>query len=217
MKTAKILTIFSLISVAIFSLSSCGGDPVVEPVVEYGKISLFHGAPGGSAVDLYLDGTKSTTASLTYGQGSAYVQATAGTITHKIVTKNTSGSLIDSVNLKLNKDVGYSYFIYKDNDATGSIRTIATTDVLTSPAAGKAKIRFVHLVGDVANNAGIDIEAAKQDSVATDRADFLNVKFKESKDYIEKDKGTYDIKVKYYGTKNLLSMPKESVTTASAA
>ena len=112
MKTAKLLTIFSLLAIGTFFMYSCQGDPAEPTPVEYGKILLFNGAPGGAPVDLYMDGTKSTATSLSYGQSSNYIQAVAGATARKILTKNVTGATIDSVSLKVNKDVGYSYYIY---------------------------------------------------------------------------------------------------------
>lgn len=212
MKTAKILSIFSLFVASVFFMSSCTPDPVVVTPEEYGKVLLFHGAPGSAPVDLFIDGAKSTIASLAYGQFSNYVKTLAGTTVHKLQTKNVTGGIIDSVNLKVNKDVGYSYYVYKDNDATGTIRTITTTDALTAPAAGKAKIRFVNLIPDIPNNIALDIEAVATGGSPTNRNDFTNVKFKDSKDFIEIAKGTYDLKVKQTGTVNLVISAPTNVT-----
>jgi Domain of unknown function (DUF4397) len=214
MKTAKILSI-ALLMTPLFILSSCKPDP--DPVVPavYGKVLLFNGAAGAPAVDLYVDGTKSNATAIAYGGASAYAQIEAGTIAHKLFTKTVTGAVIDSVpSFKANKDVGYSYYAYKDNDATGSFRVIATTDALTAPAAGKAKIRIVQLIPDIANNTAIDIEVVATGGIATNRNDFTAVKFKESRDFIELAKGTYDLKVKYTGTTNLVITKATPITLA---
>jgi hypothetical protein len=206
MKTAKILSIVSIFTLSIFFVTSCkpDSDPVV--VKEYGKIMLFNGAVGAAALDLYVNGTKTNATSLAYGTNSPYTQIEAGTAGHKILTKTVTGATIDSVPaLKANKDVGYSYYAYKDNDAASTVRVLATTDALTLPAAGKGKVRLVHLISDIPLNGGVDVEAVTPTTgVATSRNDFTNVKFKESRDFIEIAKGTYDLKVKSTGTTNVL-------------
>jgi Domain of unknown function (DUF4397) len=213
MKTAKILSIVSLFTSSLLFITSCTPDP--EPVVakEYGKIMLFHGAVGAAAVDLYVDGAKTNATSLAYGSNSPYAQIEAGTISHKILTKTVTGATIDSTSLKANKDVGYSYYAYKDIDAASTVRVLATTDALTLPAAGKGKIRLVHLIADIPLNGGVDVEAVAPAGLATSRNDFTNVKFKESRDFVEVAKGTYDLKIKLTGTTNLLlTVPNVVVT-----
>jgi hypothetical protein len=212
MKTAKLFSIYSLFTFLLLSISSCTPDPTPAAPDEYGKIMLFHAAPGAVPVDLYMDGAKSNTTSVSYGSTSGYVQAKAGTTVHKLQTKTVTGTLIDSVSLKVNKDVGYSYYAYKDNDAAGTIRIITTTDALTAPAAGKAKIRFVNLIPDVVGSAGIDVEAVAQGGVASSRNDFTNVKFKESRDFIEVTKGSYDLKVKRTGLTELIITKATPIT-----
>jgi Domain of unknown function (DUF4397) len=215
MKTAKILSIFALVAVSFFTISSCkpDSDPVAPTV--YGKILLFHGAAGAAPVDLFVDGTKSNATSVNYGAASPYAQIVAGTTAHKLVTKTVTGTIIDSVAaLKVNKDVGYSYYAYKDNDATGSVRVITSTDALTAPAAGKAKIRIIQLIPDVAGGDGVDIEVVATGGIATDRNDFTNVKFKESRDFIEIPKGTYDLKVKLKNSINLVISKATPITVA---
>jgi hypothetical protein len=201
MKTAKILSILSIFSISLFFVTSCTPDSDPVAVKEYGRVLLFHGAVGAPAVDLYVNGVKSNATTLTYGTYSPYAQIEAGTITNKILTKTVTGATIDSVSLKANKDVGYSYYAY--NEPNG-VKVIATTDALTLPAAGKGKVRLVHLISDIPLNGGVDIEAVAPGAAPSPRNDFTNVKFKESRDFIEINKGTYDLKVKSTGTTNVL-------------
>lgn len=211
MKTAKSLSIFALFTTSLFVISSCTPDPDPVAVTEYGKVLLFHGAPGAAAVDLYVDGTKSNATTLSYGSFSPYAQIVAGATTHKLLTKTVTGATIDSVPaLKVNKDVGYSYYAYKDNDATGTVRVLTTTDALTAPAAGKAKVRLINLVPDFTKD--IDVEAVATGGVATVRNDFTAVKFKDSRDFIEINKGIYDLKVKQTGSINLAISQPTNVT-----
>ncbi len=196
---------FALIAISALSMSSCVADDPVAPVVkEYGKAMLFHGAPTAAAVDLFLNATKQTATSLTYGLNSGYVQVEAGTTAQKFVTKTATGASIDSLSLKVNKDVGYSFFAYLDNDASKTVRILAATDALTAPAVTKAKVRLIHLISDIPGGVAVDIEAVAPGGVATSRNDFTAVKFKDAKDFVEIAKGKYDIKVKVTGTTNLL-------------
>jgi hypothetical protein len=196
---------FALLMLTTLFFTSCQPDDSL-PVTpkEYGKAMLFNGNPGGAAVDLLINNTKQTTTSVAYGLNSPYVQVEAGTTTYKFLVKASTGANIDSASLKVNKDVGYSFFSYLDNDANKSIRLLPATDALTAPSAGKAKIRLVHLISDIPGGVAVDVEAVAPGGVATPRNDFTNVKFKDIKDFIEIAKGKYDIKVKLTGTVNLL-------------
>jgi Domain of unknown function (DUF4397) len=198
------LLAFLAFSTILLSSSCNGDDPATPTVKEYGKLLLFHGAPGAPAVDLFLNSTKQTTTSLVYGLNSGYVQVEAGTTVNKIQTKTATGVQIDSIGLKVNKDVGYSNYAYVENDAAKSVKVLVSTDVLTLPAATKAKVRLVHLISDIAGNVAVDVETVAPGGVASARNDFTNVKFKDIKDFIEIAKGTYDVKIKLTGTTNLL-------------
>lgn len=214
MKTAKISSLSLLFAIALFFVLACKKESTEPILVEYAKVLLFHGAPTVDGVDMYIDGDKKTTNSLLYGTGSGYIQAVV--TAHKLQTKNMKGTVIDSTNLSVKKDVSYSYYVYKDNDATGAIRTIATTDVLTAPAAGKAKIRIVNLIPDIPNGTAIDIQSVAPGGVPSYANDFTNVGFRGSRDFYEVPKGTYDLKVKFYTTTNPV-IPYSSTTNITFA
>ncbi len=202
-----------LLATAGFFITSCNPDDTTPTVKEYGKVMLMHGAPSAPAVDIYVDGTKSNTAALSYTQNSGYFQVEAGATARKIVTKTVTGATVDSVNIKINKDVGYSYFAYIDNDAPKTARVLAATDNLAAPTAGKGKVRLVHLISYLPAGIAIYVEAEAPGAVSTPRNDFTNVKFKDIKDFIEIAKGTYDLKIKQTGTTSvILTVPSVTIT-----
>lgn len=182
-------------------LTSCGTDPVAPvPVVkDYAKVMMFHGATDATAVNLQIDGaTKGD--SIKYGAATAYnqVELTAGkkVVTSGLVAK--SGVKIFTDSLLMNKDVGYSFFVYQESDAAKTVSMIKSVDDLALPTSGKARIRLVHLIPDLST--GIDFELVAAGTVATTRSDFTNVRFKDIKNFIDVTPGTYDIKVKLTGT-----------------
>jgi Domain of unknown function (DUF4397) len=202
-----------LLATAGFFITSCNPDDTTPAVKEYGKVMLVHAAPSAPAVDIYVDATKSNTSTLSYTQNSGYFQVEAGATARKIVTKTVTGATVDSVNIKINKDVGYSYFAYIDNDAPKTARVLAATDNLAAPTAGKGKVRLIHLISDIPGNIAIDVEAVAPGGVSTARNDFTNVKFKDIKDFIEIAKGTYDLKIKQTGTTSvILTVPSVTIT-----
>ena len=183
-------------------LTSCAKDEVVTPtpvVKEYAKVMLFHGATDAAAVNLQIDGVTKTTDSLKYGVATAYNQVeVAGKKIVVGVLGAKSGAKIYTDSALMNKDVGYSYFVYQENDATKTVAVIKAVDNLVLPAAGKGRIRLVDLIPD--SPVGLDFELVATGGVATTRSDFADVKFKDIKDFIDVAPGTYDLKVKPKGT-----------------
>ena len=189
-----------LTTIAIIS-TSCNPDDPTPTTKEYGKMMFTHVASGAAAVNLSVNGTKITTNALAYGDTLGYRQVEAGTKVNKIVVSKTTGIGVDSVNLQTTKDKAISYYLYIDNDKDKSSRILTSTDDLTSPAANKAKVRFINLISDVPNNIALDLEAvAPGTQNASARNDVTNTKFKEIKDFVEINKGTYDFKIKQTGT-----------------
>jgi Domain of unknown function (DUF4397) len=195
-------------------LTSCGKDTVTPtPVVkEYAKVMLVHAATDAAAVNLQIDGvTKGD--SVKYGTATAYnqVELTGKKIVVGALGAKTGAKIaVDS--LLMNKDIGYSYFVYQENDAAKTVNMIKSVDNLALPVAGKGRLRLVHLIPDL--QVGVDIELVATNGSATTRSDFSNVKFKDIANFIDVAAGTYDVKVKLTGTTQLLITAPISITIA---
>ena len=215
MKTFKNLSITStLFILSILFITSCKPDKIDETLKVYGKVMLVHAAPGVPAVDLLIAGVKKNTDSIVYTKNSAYYDIEVTTSNYVITTKySKAGTRLDSAGVKAIKNTGFSYFTYIDNDAAKSVRVLASTDNLTLPAAGKAKVRFVNLIPDIPNNVAVDVEAVVPGGLPSSRNDFTNVSFKGIKDFTEIAKGTYDFKIKYTGTTNVVFTLQNAVIT----
>ena len=215
MKTFKNLSITStLFILSILFITSCKPDKIDETLKVYGKVMLVHAAPGVPAFDLLIGGVKKNTDSIVYTKNSAYYDIEVSTSNYVITTKySKAGNRLDSAGVKAIKNTGFSYFTYIDNDAAKSVRVLASTDNLTLPAAGKAKVRFVNLIPDIPNNVAVDVEAVAPGAVPTPRNDFTNVSFKTIKDFVEITKGTYDFKIKQTGTTNVILTVRDVVIT----
>ena len=215
MKTFKNLSITStLFILSILFITSCKPDKIDETLKVYGKVMLVHAAPGVPAFDLLIGGVKKNTDSIVYTKNSAYYDIEVSTSNYVITTKySKAGTRLDSAGVKAIKNTGFSYFTYIDNDAAKSVRVLASTDNLTLPAAGKAKVRFVNLIPDIPNNVAVDVEAVAPGAVPTPRNDFTNVSFKTIKDFVEITKGTYDFKIKQTGTTNVILTVRDVVIT----
>ena len=206
MKTFKNLSITStLFILSILFITSCKPDKIDETLKVYGKVMLVHAAPGVPAFDLLIGGIKKNTDSIVYTKNSPYYDIEVTTSNYVITTKySKAGTRLDSVGVKAIKNTGFSYFTYIDNDLAKSVRVLASTDNLTLPAAGKAKVRFVNLIPDIPNNVAVDVEAVVPGGLPSSRNDFTNVAFKSIKDFVEINKGTYDFKIKQTGTTNVI-------------
>lgn len=190
-----------LAGVAIFA-SSCKPDTVEPPVVvkEYTKVMFHHFAPEKAALALTVDGKAVTTDSLGYLSNTTYQEYEAGRRAIRVL-EGLNIAINDT--LAMNKDINYSIFLYRDTASGQPIRRIFTSDILTLPAVGKAKVRLIHLVPD-AIIPFVDVEAVLSGGVASTNATFSNVAFKDLKDFVELNAGTYDFLLKLPGSSSVL-------------
>jgi hypothetical protein len=186
-------------------LTSCGKDPdpIIPVVKDYAKVMLIHAATDAGAVNLQIDGVTKNLDSIVYGKATAYNQVE---LSGKKITVSASGAKsglkIATDSILMNKDIGYSYYVYQENDAAKTLAMVKSVDDLALPAAGNGRVRLVHLIPDLA--VGVDIELVATGASATTTSNFTNVKFKDIKNFIDVKTGTYDIKVKLTGTTQLL-------------
>ena len=202
--------ILILATAAMFFTSCTPDEPTPTVVKEYGKIQVFHAAVDAPAIDFQVDGKKVNLDSVIYSKGTPYYETelTAGKKTNFKVLASKTGQSISIDSLQLNsKDVGYSVFVYQDKNAAKTIRTLYGPDNLLAPAAGKAKVRLVHLIPDFIVN--VDVEAVASGGIATTNSQFPNIIFPKITDYVELAKGTYDLKFKISGQTNVLLNVKD--------
>jgi hypothetical protein len=142
---------------AVLAFAGCGkDDPDPVPVVEQGSI-LFVNAAANTFVGIKASVDNEEKTSLTYGVNGggttpAYQAVNTGARTVKI-DNVASGATFLTQTVTVEKDKKYSYFLYS-NTATATPASLLTTDDLTAPAAGKAKIRLVHLAMGAPFNTG---------------------------------------------------------------
>ena len=135
----KISFFISAIFIAsIALLSSC------EDEKTYADLMVIHASPDAPGVDLLIDDVKKNSAPLTYPNNTGYLNLESGTINIKVNVAGTSTSVING-DLDMESDKNYSVFA---NGAVASISALVLEDDLTTPAAGKAHVRFVHLSPD---------------------------------------------------------------------
>lgn len=214
MNFSKLLTL--AFAASTLFLTSCVKDPdVVVPVVkEYAKVMLFHGATDAGAVNLQINSVTKNVDSLKYGSATTYnqVELAAGKKTVITALGAKSGAKIATDSLLMNKDIGYSYFVYQENDAAKTVSMFKSVDDLALPVAGKGRLRLVHLIPDL--QVGVDVELVAPGAIATINSQFKNVKFKDLSNFLDVAAGSYDVKVKLTGTTQLLISVPISITVA---
>ncbi len=195
-------TRFSVIALAVvsaFTLSSCGDDNGPTAPILKARVMAVHASPDAPGVDLLVDDAVAGT-NLTYPNNTPYLEVRAGTRNVKVNVTGTSTTVIEA-DLPLSANAYYSVFA---TDAVANIAPLVLTDDLTTPAAGKAHVRFVHLSPDAP---AVDV------AVTSGPVLFGNTAFKGYSAFTPVDAGTYDLEVRLAGTSTVvLSLPGITLT-----
>ena len=155
------------------------------------NVLVIHASPDAPGVDLLVDDAVVNSAPLTFPNNTGYLEVNPGTRNVKVNAAGTSTSVINA-NLILAADKNYSVF------AAGFLNSIAPVvfeDDLSTPAAGKAHVRFIHLSPDAP---AVDITLTDGTVV------FGNYSFGEGSDFTPLDAGTYDLQVRAAGTSTVV-------------
>ncbi len=154
----------------------------------FASVLVTHASPDAPGVDLLIDDVKQNSAALPYPNNTGYLQAESGTRNIKVNVAGTTTTVINA-NLALTADKHYSVFAI---DSVSNISAIAIEDDLSTPAAGKAHVRFIHLSP---NAPSVDVAVASSGAVV-----FGDVAFKEGTAFTPLDAGTYNLDVRVAGT-----------------
>lgn len=180
--TLPVLALF-----AVLPLAGCGKDennPVAP--AQQARVMAVHASPDAPAVDLLVDGTVAGSG-LAFPGNTGYLTVNAGTRNVKVNVSGTSTTVIDA-DLPVAAGANYSVF------ATGpvaSIGALVIADDLTTPASGKAHVRFVHLSPDAP---AVDVAVTGGPVVFANRA------FREYSAFTPVDAGTYELEVRPAGS-----------------
>ncbi len=169
-------------------LSGCDSDDttVTPSPVGSGQVLVVHASPDAPAVDLLVNNTV-VASGLIFPNNTGYLTVPAGTPNVKVRVAGTATTVIDA-NLPITATTSYTVIAA---DSVARLAPIVLTDNLTSPAAGKAHVRFVHLSP---NAPAVDI--ALQGGAVV----FGNTAFKASTPFTPLDAGTYNLEVRVAGT-----------------
>ena len=205
----KIKLAFLGLAALSFALVSCKEETTTTP--DTAKVNVVHASPNTPGVDLYVDGTKVNTTALAFPDNTGYLSLNAGTrrVQVKANPSTTSSASAIDANLTLTKNLNYSVFAI---DSLSKISALVTVDDLTTPASGKAHVRFIHLAP---NAPAVDVSVSTQ---AAGVGIFTNRTFNKTitagqQAFTPVDAGTYHLEVRVAGTTTVaLDLPSVTFT-----
>lgn len=194
----KTTTLF--IAAAIITFSSCTKKN--DDTTFYSSLSVTHASPDAPAVDIYIDNSKVTTTPFSFSNTTGYLKnIISGKRNIKV---NVAGTTTNVINADITFDGNKNYSLFAI-DSVSKLSTILTVDDLTTPAAGKAHVRFIHLSPDAP---AVDIAVVGGPVV------FPNSSFKSVSAFTPLGAGAYNLEVRAAGTTNVaLTLP--SITLES--
>jgi Domain of unknown function (DUF4397) len=178
----------------VFTSTGCGKDDPVVVVADTAKAIIVHASPDAPGVNISLDGTVVTAlGTLDFTKSTAYTALPASKEIKVGVRLPAATADVVTATLKLGKDSSYTVLAI-NKAATLSFLQFNDTEFLKAPAAGKAKVRFIHASPDAP---AVDITGKGSTAKIFD-----NVAFK-SQSTIETAAGTLDLDVKVAGTQTV--------------
>jgi hypothetical protein len=154
------------------------------------RVRAVHASPDAPAVDILVNDNAAFTNAPFQGI-TQYADLEAGTYNVKVVPTGATEPVVIEADLALEGGTDYTVVALGTLE---NIEPLVLIDNNSTPAAGKAHVRFVHASPDAP---AVDI-AVKGGPVL-----FSNIAFKGFGDYLPVDAGTYDLEVRVAGTENV--------------
>jgi len=191
-----LLSIFTIVFV-----TGCKDDSSpAEPAAPKASVMAIHASPNAPDVDLYVDNVKAGS-NLAFPDNTPYLSVDEGTRAVAVKVAGTSTTVL-SANLPVTGNSYYSVFAV---DSVSKLSALVLTDDLTSPASGKAHVRFIHLSP---NAPAVDIGITGGGVLIANKA------FKEYTSFIPVDAGTYDLEVRLAGSSTVV-LPLPGIAVAA--
>jgi hypothetical protein len=172
---------------AAWPASSDHADTSADDPSATGRVRVVHMSPDAPPVDIVVNGAPAIT-NLAFKEASAYAALPDGTYDVAVTPAGANDAVVLRAPLHVTAGVDATVVAVGTLDAIG---LLAVTDNNSAPAAGNARVRFVHASPDAP---AVDI-AVKGGPVL-----FPNVAFKQFGDYAEVPAGAYDLEVRVAGT-----------------
>ena len=147
-------------------LASCGKDDAPAPpaAVDQGRVVFVHAAAAANT-PITVFANDQQAGQLNYGQNTSYVTVNAGSAAVRV---NNGAAVAATQTVAIAKDQNYSVFAYSSSNSIGSVALFSTSDDLTIPAAGTAKVRLVYLGVGTAAPVRLSIPSATPTGAPTD-------------------------------------------------
>jgi len=195
----KIKNLILALAVTFTAFTFIGCDDEETPVTpaptpSNSLVKVVHASPDAPGVDLLVDNTIAGT-NLTYPNNTGYLTVPSGTRNVKVNVTGTMSTVIEA-NVDFMSNKNYSVFAV---NSVSNIEPLLIEDDLTTPAQGKAHVRFIHLSPDAP---AVDITLTDGTVV------FRNKAFKDFTPFTPLDAGSYDLEVRVAGTNTVaLDLP----------
>jgi hypothetical protein len=161
------------------------------------RLRVLHASPDAPAVDVYLDGSEAIS-DLAFDDITDYVAVPSGAHNVQVFPASADGTGDPVIEADVTLDAGVDYTVAAVG-LLAAIEPLVLVDDNSDPAAGQAKLRFVHASPDAP---AVDIYADGAGVVVP------NAAFKDASDYLALDAGTYDLEVRAAGTETVaLDLP----------
>lgn len=170
-------------AVCLVSIVWCSGCP--GSCFLPARARVVHASPDAPAVDVCADGLR-VFQNVEFGQATAYAQILSGTYAVRVTAAGAGCAAAGVIDAQLTLQ-GLTDTTVVAIDFLENIEPLVLTDDNSAPAAGNAKVRFVHVSP---NAPTVDITLPDGSTL------FDDVSFGESGGYIEVAAGSYDLEVR---------------------
>jgi hypothetical protein len=153
-------------------------------------VRVVHMSPDAPAVDVLVNGRPAIT-NLAFKEASAYASLPGGTYDVAVTPAGQNNTVVLAAPLPVTAGQDVTVVAV---GRLAEIGVLALIDDNTAPAAGNAKVRFVHASPDAP---AVDV------AVAGGPVLFSSVEFPNASDYADVDAGTYDLEVRPAGTEDV--------------
>lgn len=170
------------------------------------QIMVIHAVPNAPGVNIFANGNKLNSSELTFPNNTGYTAVNAGTYNLEVKVPSLGNATVINVgNFAVNTFTSYSIFATGDATNPANIAPFVLIDDLTTPAAGKAHVRFAHLAPDAP---AVDIVVAGTTTKLFDNYAYKNAGKIPLAPFTPVDAGTYTLEVHPAGqSTTVLTLP----------
>lgn len=198
-------TIGKIVSLLAVSVLFVACDKDDDDPMSTSQVMVVHASPNAPNVDVRINNNVALS-NVPYPTNSGYTQLNSGSTNIKVAPAGTTTNVIDAtVNLEANKN--YSVFAV---DSVSKIKAAVVVDDLTTPASGKAHVRFFHFS---ANAPAVDIAVTGGPVLFSNRTFNDQGTNASVANFTPLNAGTYNLEVRAAGTNTVvLSLPNINLT-----